>query len=254
METVVSERPDVQVRVLRDREALSRAAADRFLALSRESIASAGMFTVALSGGSTPRRLYSLLGADPYRESVDWSRVHVFWADERAVPRDHPESNFKLAFDAFLSVVPIPAANLHRIKGEDGPEKAAEEYEDDLRGFFDIQGLPLFDLIILGIGEDGHTASLFSGSSALNENTRLALPVYPEQSGTSRVTITLSVLNNAAHILFLASGHAKANIVAAVLGKGKAKGQYPAGLVMPAHGSIEWFVDKDAAAKLSLPR
>jgi 6-phosphogluconolactonase len=254
METVVSERPDVQVRVLRDREALSRAAADRFLALSRTSIASTGKFTVALSGGSTPRRLYSLLGADPYQESVDWSRVHVFWADERAVPRDHPESNFKLAFDAFLSAVPIPTANLHRIKGEDGPEKAAKEYEDDLRRFFEIQGLPLFDLIILGVGEDGHTASLFSGSSALIETTLLALPIYPERSGTSRVTLTLSVLNNAAHILFLASGHAKANIVAAVLGTGKANGQYPAGLVNPSHGSLEWFIDKDAAAKLSLPR
>ena len=250
----MSERPDVQVRVLRDMEDLSRAAADRFRALSRESIASAGKFSVALSGGSSPHRLYSLLGADPYQQSVDWTRTHVFWVDERAVPRDHPESNFMLAFDTFLSAVPIPTANLHRIKGEDGPEKAAKEYEDDLRRFFDVQGLPLFDLIILGIGEDGHTASLFSGSSALGETTRLALPVYPEKSGTSRVTIALSVLNNAAHILFLASGHAKANIVAAVLGKGKAKGQYPAGLVNPSHGGIEWFVDKDAAAKLSLPR
>lgn len=250
----MSERPDVQVRVLQDRESLSRAAADRFLALARESIASAEKFTVALSGGSTPRRLFSLLGTDPYQESVDWKRAHVFWADERAVPRDHPESNFKLAFDTFLSAVPIPTANIHRIKGEDGPDKAAKEYEDDLRSFFEIQGLPMFDLIILGIGEDGHTASLFSGSSALGETTRLALPVYPERSGTSRVTITLPVLNNAAHILFLASGHAKANIVAGVIGEGKTSGQYPAGLVNPAHGSLEWFIDKDAAAKLSLPR
>ncbi|OGW55274.1 MAG: 6-phosphogluconolactonase, partial [Nitrospirae bacterium RBG_19FT_COMBO_55_12] len=226
----------------------------RFLALARESIASAEKFTVALSGGSTPRRLFSLLGTDPYQESVDWKRAHVFWADERAVPRDHPESNFKLAFDTFLSAVPIPTANIHRIKGEDGPDKAAKEYEDDLRSFFEIQGLPMFDLIILGIGEDGHTASLFSGSSALGETTRLALPVYPERSGTSRVTITLPVLNNAAHILFLASGHAKANIVAGVIGEGKTSGQYPAGLVNPAHGSLEWFIDKDAAAKLSLPR
>lgn len=254
METVVSERPDVQVRVLGDRESLSRAAADRFLALSRECIALAGKFTVALSGGSTPRKLYSLLGADPYQKSVDWTRAHVFWADERAVPRDHPESNFKLAFDAFLSGVPIPAANLHRIRGEEGPERAAKEYEDDLRRFFDIQGLPIFDLIILGIGEDGHTASLFPGSSALSETTRLALPVYPERPKTGRVTLTLPVLNNASHILFLASGHAKTDIVAEVLGEGKTNGRYPAGLVKPAHGSLEWFIDKDAAAKLSLPR
>ncbi len=250
----MSERPDVQVRVFEDMDALSRAAADRFLALSRESIASAGKFTVALSGGSTPRRLYSLLGADPYQKSVDWTRASVFWADERAVPHDHPESNFRLAFDLFLSRVPIPAANLHRIKGEEGPERAAKEYEDDLCRFFAIQGLPIFDLIILGIGEDGHTASLFPGSPALAKTTRLALPVYPEKPGTSRVTIALSVLNNAAHVLFLASGHEKADIVAEVLGEGKANERYPAGLVNPSHGSIEWFVDKDAAAQLRLQK
>jgi 6-phosphogluconolactonase len=250
----VSERPNVQVRVLRDMESLSRGAADRFLTLSRESISEGGKFTVALSGGSTPQRFYALFGSDPYQKIVDWTGMHVFWADERAVPRDHPDSNFKLAFDTFLSRVPIPEANLHRIRGEDGPEKAAREYEDDLRNFFGLQSTPVFDLIILGMGEDGHTASLFPGSSALAETTRLVLPVYPDKPKTSRVTLTLPVLNNASHILFLVSGRAKADIVAEVLGDEKAKTRYPAGLVNPSRGSIEWFIDKDAAAKLSLPR
>lgn len=250
----MSERPDVHVRVLRDMESLSRGAADRFLALSRESISAGGRLTVALSGGSTPQGLYSLLGSDPYQASVDWRRMYVFWADERAVPRDHPDSNFKLAFDTFLSRVPIPEANLLRIRGEDGPEKAAREYEEALRNFFGQHRTPVFDLIILGIGEDGHTASLFPGSSALAETARLVLPVYPDRPKTSRVTLTLPVLNNASHILFLVSGRAKADIVAEVLGDGKAKARYPAGLVKPSHGSIEWFVDKDAAAKLSLPQ
>jgi 6-phosphogluconolactonase len=251
METVVSERPDVQVRVLRDMESLSFAAADRFLGISHESISASGRFTVALSGGSTPQKLYALLGSEPYQKTIKWTQVHVFWSDERAVPRDHPDSNFKLAFDTFLSRVPIPEANLHRIRGEDGPEKAAREYENDLRNFFGLQRTPVFDLIILGIGEDGHTASLFPGSSALAETARLALPVHPDRPKTGRVTLTLPVLNNASHILFLASGHAKANIVAEVLGEGKA--QYPAALVNPSHGSIEWLVGKDAAKKLSLP-
>ncbi len=237
-----------------DMDALSRGAADRFLGLFRESISAGGRFTVALSGGSTPQRLYSLLGSEPYWKSVDWTRAHVFWADERAVPRDHPDSNFKLAFDTYLSRVPIPEANLHRIKGENGPEKAAREYENDLRNFFGLQRMPVFDLIILGMGEDGHTASLFPGSSALVETARLALAVHPERPKTSRVTLTLSVLNNASHILFLVSGRAKANIVARVLEEGRTNGRYPAGLVNPSHGSIEWFVDKDAAEKLSLPR
>jgi 6-phosphogluconolactonase len=235
-------------------ESLSRGAADRILGLSRESISAGGRFAVAISGGSTPQRLYSLLGSDPYQKIVDWTRIHIFWADERAVPRDHADSNFKFAFDTFLSRVPIPEANLLRIRGEDGPEKAARQYEDDLRNFFGQQSTPVFDLIILGMGEDGHTASLFPGSSALAETARLVLPVYPDRPKTSRVTLTLPVLNNASHLLFLVSGRAKADIVAEVLGNGKAKTRYPAALVNPSHGSIEWFVDKDAATKLSLPR
>jgi len=249
----IAVRGKAQVRVFEDLEALSRAAADIFLALSRASISATKKFTVALSGGATPRRLYSLLGSAPYHKDVDWKKIHVFWVDERAVPRDHPESNFKLVFDAWLSKIPIPETNLHRIRGEDGPEKAAREYEVDLRNFFGGQRTPVFDLIILGIGEDGHTDSLFPGSSALAETARLTLPVYAERPKTGRVTLTLPVLNNASHILFLVSGRAKADIVAKVLEEGKANGRYPAGLLNPSRGSIEWLVDKDAAEKLSLP-
>jgi 6-phosphogluconolactonase len=239
-----------QVRVFPDPEALSRAAAEFFTAISNKSIASRGRFVVALSGGSTPRRLYALLGSPPYQNDVDWKQVHIFWADERCVPQYHAESNFKLAVDTLLSRVAIPQENIHRIKGEDGPERAAEEYERDIRSFFGPASLPVFDLIILGAGEDGHTASLFPGSPALRETTRLAAPVHLELPKPGRVTLTLPVLNHAVRTLFLAAGHAKAGVVHAILVNGNPL-HYPAGLVQPVRGGVIWFVDKQAAGLLT---
>lgn len=236
------------VTVFPDEEALGRAAADLFLALSREAIASRGRFSAALSGGSTPRRLYELLGEKPYRDAIDWRRVHVFWVDERCVSRDHRESNFRLAFDAFLSIVSLPAENIHRIKGEEEPDRAAREYEDDVRAFFSTSGMPTFDLIILGVGEDGHTASLFPDSPLLNERLRLAAPVYLEKPKLNRITLTLPVLNNAAHILVLATGEKKAEVVREIL-EGSGSARRPAGLVRPVPGVLQWLIDKRAAQK-----
>lgn len=236
------------VTVFPDEEALGRAAADLFLALSREAIASRGRFSAALSGGSTPRRLYELLGEKPYRDAIDWRRVHVFWVDERCVSRDHRESNFRLAFDAFLSIVSLPAENIHRIKGEEEPDRAAREYEDDVRAFFGTSGMPSFDLIILGVGEDGHTASLFPDSPLLNERLRLAAPVYLEKPKLNRITLTLPVLNNAAHILVLATGEKKAEVVREIL-EGSGSARRPAGLVRPVPGVLQWLIDKRAAQK-----
>jgi 6-phosphogluconolactonase len=249
MEAAVTGAQGPAVTVFADEESLGRAAAGLFLALSREAIASRGRFSAALSGGSTPRRLYELLGEKPYRDAVDWGRVHVFWVDERCVPRDHRESNFRLAFDAFLSVVSLPAENIHRIKGEEDADRAAREYEDDVRAFFGTSGMPAFDLIILGVGEDGHTASLFPDSPLLNERVRLAMPVRREKRAPDRVTLTLPVLNNAARILVLATGEKKAEAVREIL-EGPGDARRPAGLVRPAHGAVQWLIDTKAAQKL----
>ncbi len=241
---------DAQVRTFSDPEALSRAAADLFITLAKQHIAAAGRFTVALSGGSSPKQLYSLLGSPSYRESVPWSQVYFFWADERCVPPGHPESNYKLAFDTFLSLIPLPGANIHRIKGEEGPVAAAQSYEEDLKNFFIGPGVPAFDLIMLGVGEDGHTASLFPGSLLLQETSRVAVPVHLERLKRDRVTLTLPVLNHATRVIFLASGRAKADVVCEILDENNAR-RYPAGLVRPVNGEVTWFIDREAAEKLS---
>lgn len=248
----MTERQRLQVRVFQDLEELSRVAAELFFALSKKSIASRGRFVVALSGGSTPHRLYSLLGSPWYRNNTDWSRVYLFWTDERCVPKYHPESNYKLAHDAFLSRVPLPAQNIHRIRGEDEPRKAAEAYEDELQNFFSGVGAIVFDLIILGVGEDGHTASLFPGSPALDERMRPAVPVYLEEPMINRVTLTLPILNHAAQVLFLASGRAKAGAVHEIVEDGNPK-HYPAGLVQPLQSSAMWLIDREASSALVKP-
>ncbi len=242
----------LQVRVFHDLEEMSRVAAELFATLSKKSIASRRRFVVALSGGSTPHRLYSLLGSPWYRNKIDWSRVYIFWTDERCVPKDRPESNYRLAHEAFLSRVPLPAQNIHRIRGEDEPSKAAEAYEDELRNFFSGPGAIIFDLIILGVGEDGHTASLFPGSPALDERMRPAVPVYLEEPKINRVTLTLPVLNHAAQVLFLASGRAKAGAVHEIVEDGNPK-QYPAGLVQPLQSSAVWMIDREASSALAKP-
>ena len=159
-----------------------------------------------------------------YRNQVHWHSVHFFWVDERCVPKEHEESNFKTAFDALLSKVPIPDENIHRIRGEEDPERGARDYEEDVRKFFGMSGLPMFDLVILGMGEDGHTASLFPGSKSLEEAIRLAVPVYLEKPNWNRITLTLPVLNNAAQIIFLVAGRSKAAVLSEILGDGHQKG------------------------------
>lgn len=249
MEAAVTGRPEAGVRVFKDEEELSRAAAEFFREVAQESIIAHGRFAVALSGGFTPRRFYSLLGSPSYRDVLDWSRIHIFWADERCVPQDRPESNYKLVYDAFLSNVPLPAKNIHRIRGEEEPAYAALTYENELRSFIDGPGMVVFDLVILGTGEDGHTASLFPGSDALLERTRLAVPVFLDQPKINRVTLTLQVLNHAAQVLFLVSGRAKADIVRDILEGGETQ-RYPAGQVRPVSGEVAWFIDQQAAGKL----
>ena len=249
MEAVVSNVHHAQISIYPDQETLSHAAAGRFVSLSHAAIISRGRFATALSGGSTPRRLYSLLGTPLYRDSIDWKRVHVFWADERCVPTSHEDSNYKLAADTFLLKAAVPSENIHRIRGEEGPAIAAAEYQEELHRYFIGSQKPVFDLVLLGAGVDGHTASLFPGSPLLQERSKEVVPVYLEKPGVRRVSLTLPVFNHAADVIFLVSGEDKADIVYEVLKSNNQK-QYPAGLVQPIDGILSWFLDKAAAARI----
>jgi 6-phosphogluconolactonase len=245
----VSNDPHPEVSVFPDIDSLSRAAAERFVSLSRAAALSHGRFAAALSGGSTPRRLYSLLGSSPYREKIDWKRAHIFWVDERCVAPSHEDSNYRLAAETFLLDAAVPAENIHRIRGENGPEIAAFDYQEELHRFFRRSQKKVFDLLILGAGVDGHTASLFPGSALLQERTSDVVPVNLEKPMVSRVTLTLPVLKQAAHILFLVTGRDKADIVYEVL-KSDNREHYPAGLVQPVDGTLSWFLDEAAASRI----
>jgi len=224
------------IEIFANAQELARGAAEYFVARSGEAVAQKGFFTVALSGGSTPKALYELL----VDLDVPWSKTHFFWSDERHVPPDHPDSNYRMAYEAMLSRVPVPEANIHRVHGENpDAAEAAREYEQTL--------LPL-DLILLGLGTDGHTASIFPGSEVLHETKRLVAAPWVEKFNSYRITMTLPLLNNGATVLFLVSGAEKAGIVKEVLEGPK---QYPAQLVQPTHGQLLWMLDKDASANLA---
>ncbi len=232
-----------------DATSLARAAAEHFVTLAAEAIAARGRFAVALSGGSTPYATYTLLASDDFAARVDWPRVHVFWGDERCVPPDHPESNFRLAEEALLSRVPIPPGNLHRVRGELEPEVAAQAYAAELRTFFGAPW-PRFDLVLLGMGDDGHTASLFPGLAALHETARsvVAVTAHYQDRPAHRVTLTTPAINAARQVLFLVTGATKAETLRAVL-EGP-EGLYPAQRIRPISGHLTWLMDAAAASKL----
>jgi 6-phosphogluconolactonase len=238
------------IRIFPDLQQLSQAAADMFRTLADMAVSERGRFAVALSGGNTPKELYTMLANEPYADQIDWERVHLFWADERCVPPEHGDSNYKLAQELLISRVTIPRENIHRIKGEEGAEQAAAAYERDLKAYFGDGGWPTFDLVILGAGEDGHTASLFPGAFQAMENSRLAAPVFLGTQKKDRVTLTLPVFNHARQVLFLVGGPSKQRIVRSILQEGNPD-RLPAGLVRPAAGICTWFLGEDAAASLS---
>jgi len=226
------------IEIFSNSQELARGAAEYFVARSAEAVAQKGNFTVALSGGSTPKVLYQLLADEnePFRAQVPWSRTHFFWSDERHVPPDHPDSNYRMAHEAMLAHVPVPESNVHRVHGENpNADEAAREYEQTL--------LPL-DLILLGLGPDGHTASIFPGSEVLHETKRLIAAPWVEKFNSYRITMTLPLLNSGAVVLFLVSGAEKAGIVKEVLEGPK---KYPAQFVQPTQGQLLWMLDKDAA-------
>jgi 6-phosphogluconolactonase len=207
---------------------------------------------VALSGGSTPKALYSLLATPGFADRIPWPKVHLFWGDERCVPPDHAESNYRMVRESLLSKINFPPENVHRMAGEKEPKLAAAEYDNELKTFFQLSEgePPRFDLILLGLGEDGHTASLFPGSEALKETKLLVTANFVGQLNTARLTLTLPVLNNAGNVCFLVAGASKAAIVKEVLGTDSATGKLPAQRVRPVRGALTWFITRDAAAAL----
>lgn len=242
-----------KVRVLDDLQGIASAAADEFVALCRESIKDHGRFTVALSGGSTPKALHAVLVERSAKEPkiIDWSRVQVFLGDERHVPPDHPDSNFRMANETLLSKVPIPKQNIHRMRCENSDAaQAAAEYDVELAQVFQLEAneFPRFDLIILGMGPDGHTASLFPKTAALNELTKRVVANWVEKFNTWRVTFTRPTINNAASVMLMVGGEDKAAALAEVMDGGSAE-MYPVKYVKPASGKLFWVVDR-AAAKL----
>jgi len=241
----------IEIKIVSDSAALNRTAAQEFKNAAESAIADHGRFAVTLSGGNTPRIVYSLL-AQEYKTVLPWNDVHIFFGDERSVPPDHPDSNYRMANEALLSHVPIPPENVHRILAELDPEPAAQEYEHQLHQFFHLADdtWPRFDLIMLGLGEDGHTASLFPGSSALQEKLRLVAPTWVEEKKTFRITLTYPVLNHAAEVEFLIAGAGKAEIVKNVLNSSQAL-VYPAQGVKPENGRLLWLLDQDAASLVS---
>ncbi|MBI3484530.1 MAG: 6-phosphogluconolactonase [Acidobacteria bacterium] len=243
--------PQPPVLVCADTKEVARAVAKRFVQMSREFKAGDGAFRVALSGGRTPQLLYQLLAGDEFSGQIDWSSVHVFWGDERCVPPEHPESNYGMARRELLSQVPIPRENVHRMEAERPDIKqAARDYEEVLRRFLpmDAQGFPRFHLILLGLGLDGHTASLFPSWSAWHDAPGWVCAPEVESAGVRRMTLTLPVLNAAHHVVFMVTGEDKAGILRRVVKDGEQR--LPAQRVRPVAGDLLFIVDVAAAARL----
>jgi 6-phosphogluconolactonase len=243
----------VETRTLTTPQELFAAAAEEVVRAANEAVAQRGRFTIALAGGSTPKSLYNLLATNA-RTALPWDRMFFFWGDERHVPPTDPDSNYRMADETMLAKIPVAAANVFRMKTEN-PDAAAvaEDYEQTLRKFFQPEPgqVPGFDLILLGMGPDGHTASLFPGTAALQEKSRLVLANWVEKMKTYRITLTLPVLNAARCVIFLVSGTDKAAALHAVLEEDVPGEQYPAKLVRPRQGKLIWLVDRAAASTLS---
>lgn len=249
---------EIDLLVVADEATLAQEAVKCVVAIAEEAVARCGRFTVALAGGSTPRLFYSLLAAEPYCTRLPWRETHLFWGDERAVPPEHPDSNFGMAKATLLSHVPVPANQVHRMQAERADlDAAASEYEAEIARTLAAQPPdepPAFDLILLGLGTDGHTASLFPYTQALRERTRWAVANYIPALKANRLTLTTPILNQAATVLFLVSGIEKATALQAVLEGPPDPERLPAQLIRPVAGRVVWLVDQAAASSLGMAR
>jgi 6-phosphogluconolactonase len=243
------------VLVVDDAAAVARGGAERFTSLARDAITARGRFAVALSGGSTPKALFQLLAREPFRSAVTWDRVELFWGDERCVPPDHADSNYRMTRESLLDAVPIPAARIHRIEAEQDDHAAvAAAYEAEIVKI--LGGTaggtpPAFDLVFLGMGPDGHTASLFPGTTALGERRRWVVANHVPKFKADRITLTYPILNRAARVVFLAAGADKAAVLHEVLEGPPALERLPSQGIRPEVGDLVWLVDRAAAAQLT---
>lgn len=237
----------MSIQIYEDKQELAEAAARDFAERATAAIEERGRFTVALAGGSTPKATYEILARD-YADGIDWSRVHVFFGDERTVPPDHEDSNYRMAREALLDHVPV--GSVHRMRGELPPEEAACSYEEKLREFFGDSGPPSIDLVMLGIGEDGHTASLFPNTPALDVTDRWTIENPVEKLDTVRLTLTKPIINAARAVNFLVAGEDKAEALREILQGDADPRDYPAKLIQPTGGAV-WMLDRTAASQLS---
>jgi len=245
----------VEIKLVKDPDEISLTAAERIIRQASASGTSTTAFTLALSGGSTPRMLHQRLCREPpAMGSLWWKNIHFFWGDERHVPPEHPQSNYHMACETLFASGLVPAQNIHRVHAEE-PDAvvAAEKYERELQSFFNLKNgqLPRFDCILLGIGPDGHTASLFPGTDALKEKKRLVAANRVDKLQTHRITLTVPVLNNAAQIIFLVSGQEKAEVLKEILEGDYRPDLLPAQLIRPVNGKLLWLVDEAAGSCLT---
>ncbi|HEX4211658.1 MAG TPA: 6-phosphogluconolactonase, partial [Candidatus Binataceae bacterium] len=236
--------------VLDDAQALYKRAAEEIVHLSGDAICTHAEFTLCLSGGSTPAAVYELLGSR-FLLSVDWNEVQFFWGDERCVPPDNDKSNYHMTQRTLLSKLPIKPLQIHRIRGEEAPAKAAQLYEEEIGNHFGSAGFPRFDLCLMGLGENSHTASLFPHNPVLHETEHIACAVeVDDPTERHRVTLTAPVFNQAANVIFLVSGESKAQAVWNVLKGPRNLEEFPAQLIKPANGELIWLLDRAAASKI----
>jgi 6-phosphogluconolactonase len=252
---MVEHKTNCEVRILPDGAAIARRAAQKFVEAGAAAVNEKGSFSVVLAGGSTPKALYGLLANDPVlRAQVPWDKMRVFFGDERHVGPDHPDSNFRMANEAMISKSPLKPAQVTRIKGEyPDAEQAAREYELAIRSYFELADgeFPRFDLVLLGLGSEGHTASLFPGTRALHEKQRIAVSNWVGKLLAERITLTPPTINHAAHVIFMVTGADKAPALTAVLERVYEPDQLPAQLIRPGNGTLLWLVDTAAGGLLT---
>ena len=236
------------LQIFKDTQELSKAAAELFVQAAQQAVQENGRFTVALTGGSSPKQMHQLLSQAPYREQVPWAQTFVFWGDERWVPLTDEQSNARMAFETLLNHVPIPKTQIFPMWGNQEPEIFAQEYEKMLRQHLGATG---FDLILLGMGDDGHTASLFPGTAVLNEKEKWVVAYYLEPKQIYRITLTAPLINQAKKVVFLTFGEKKADALYEVLEGKRNPEQYPSQLIQPQNKEPVWLVDRAAARRLS---
>ena len=234
---------------------VAKAAAQLFTTAVIEAVKARGVARVAISGGTTPKAMFALLAAEPFASQVPWDKLDLFWVDERCVPPDNADSNYRMTKEALLSKVPLPADRIHRMEGELAPEVAAARYESTIRNAFRLEGAetPTFDLILLGMGDDGHTASLFPHTEGLNDLTHIVIANHVPQKNTWRITLTSPVLNQGRAVAFLIEGAAKAQVLHDVFLGPFQPDTYPSQIIRPASGRLTLLLDSAAAAKLPEP-